>query len=382
MEPIIYRREDAVRMLCEAKADPTVPDKTGRCTPYSLAQVFPSIHQIFIETQREPDFPVGAKVILHSLTKVELNGSNGVVRGSMPSGRVEVELESGKCMSLKAENLKVLELCTACGGSTAKPQRCSGCLRVSYCSKECQNNHWKTHKSECKASTIAGSGASEPDFLVGKKVSLHSLAKVEMNGSRGVVQRALPSGRVEVELETGKSLSLKPENLKVLEACTACGGTATKPQKCSVCLRVSYCSKECQRSHWKTHKSECKAPAIAGSVAVNPAQRVLETQSEGKIPAECIVKVQVPLCDAGLAGFDATKGFSSSALRVYDKARSFDAFVYESEAAYPVLRDCVHKDGHKGKGSNKGLKAYFNARLGDDGKVYVDPSCVLPMQKW
>ena len=30
--------------------------------------------------------------------------------------------------------------------------------------------------------------------------------------------------------------------------------------KCSVCLKQGYCSKECQKKHWKQHKLECKKP--------------------------------------------------------------------------------------------------------------------------
>ena len=29
--------------------------------------------------------------------------------------------------------------------------------------------------------------------------------------------------------------------------------------KCSRCRKVCYCSRECQKAHWKEHKKECKA---------------------------------------------------------------------------------------------------------------------------
>ena len=29
-------------------------------------------------------------------------------------------------------------------------------------------------------------------------------------------------------------------------------------KKCSGCKKVHYCSAECQKTHWKTHKPECK----------------------------------------------------------------------------------------------------------------------------
>jgi ankyrin repeat protein len=47
-------------------------------------------------------------------------------------------------------------------------------------------------------------------------------------------------------------------------ACAACGAdgggvTATAFQRCARCKFVKYCSKECQRTHWRTHKASCVA---------------------------------------------------------------------------------------------------------------------------
>jgi hypothetical protein len=33
-----------------------------------------------------------------------------------------------------------------------------------------------------------------------------------------------------------------------------------KLQKCAKCKDISYCSKECQKTHWPKHKKECKTP--------------------------------------------------------------------------------------------------------------------------
>ena len=44
--------------------------------------------------------------------------------------------------------------------------------------------------------------------------------------------------------------------------CASCEAEALTLKKCSGCLTVSYCSLECQKSHWKTHKSICKAKQI------------------------------------------------------------------------------------------------------------------------
>lgn len=44
-----------------------------------------------------------------------------------------------------------------------------------------------------------------------------------------------------------------------LVPCAVCG-LETKPHFCGRCLKTSYCSAACQRTHWKgTHKKECKS---------------------------------------------------------------------------------------------------------------------------
>jgi hypothetical protein len=45
------------------------------------------------------------------------------------------------------------------------------------------------------------------------------------------------------------------------EGCTKCGkhrSAGVKLLKCSGCRTTLYCSVDCQKSHWKTHKSDCK----------------------------------------------------------------------------------------------------------------------------
>ena len=42
----------------------------------------------------------------------------------------------------------------------------------------------------------------------------------------------------------------------------SCGAEATK--RCTACGVVGYCSREHQKSHWKTHKAECKKKTTKG----------------------------------------------------------------------------------------------------------------------
>jgi mitochondrial splicing suppressor protein 51 len=49
--------------------------------------------------------------------------------------------------------------CNKCGKELERLQRCSQCASVYYCSRECQKDHWKTHKIEC--ATLANKRAQE-----------------------------------------------------------------------------------------------------------------------------------------------------------------------------------------------------------------------------
>jgi len=42
-----------------------------------------------------------------------------------------------------------------------------------------------------------------------------------------------------------------------MNSCKVCSKTDNNMQICSACKSVHYCSVNCQRSHWKVHKTEC-----------------------------------------------------------------------------------------------------------------------------
>ncbi len=44
---------------------------------------------------------------------------------------------------------------------------------------------------------------------------------------------------------------------KKLKECASCGIPLIKSKKCGVCLNVMYCSRECQKANWVTHKPNC-----------------------------------------------------------------------------------------------------------------------------
>eukprot|EP00873_Tetraselmis_striata_P036316 jgi/Tetstr1/456580/TSEL_043298.t1 len=106
----------------------------------------------------------GKRVVLHSLSRAELNGREGTCgRFCVQRGRYEVTLDSSTAgsepLGIKPANLKLVqrnklagEGCSHCGVLEGKLLRCTRCLRAQYCSKECQVAHYKGgHAAPCKA---------------------------------------------------------------------------------------------------------------------------------------------------------------------------------------------------------------------------------------
>ena len=73
---------------------------------------------------------------------------------------MEAEHEEIRFEELEAEIrleeilFKKYKICEKCGKNKfshpeIKFKKCSGCISVNYCSKECQKEHWKRHKEDC-----------------------------------------------------------------------------------------------------------------------------------------------------------------------------------------------------------------------------------------
>jgi hypothetical protein len=60
---------------------------------------------------------------------------------------------------------------------------------------------------------------------------------------------------LEAQMQTAKTNALR---------CTACGTTPTKLLACGRCHVPVYCSRKCQKTHWKAHKADCKLELVIG----------------------------------------------------------------------------------------------------------------------
>lgn len=66
--------------------------------------------------------------------------------------------------------MTTIETCQCCSKSDIKMSNCSACKAVTYCSKECQINDWKFHKTRC----FKAGGTCIQDYKTAVKIVLEN----------------------------------------------------------------------------------------------------------------------------------------------------------------------------------------------------------------
>lgn len=174
--------------------------------------------------------------------------------------------------------------------------------------------------------------------------------------------------------------------------CESCGTEQSGLRQCARCHTVRYCSVECQREHWPTHRPDCRAFSPSTTVTLKPQYydntaaystadfvRGLFGLSSGAKSAErpgtqvpssgnrrMIVKIQVPVS-------------STTGLLIYNRQRDFTCITHRNTGpeAYDTVTQIVRS---KGVGGTNGHKAYFAAELRGRDELVVKVSEVLAEQ--
>jgi hypothetical protein len=73
----------------------------------------------------------------------------------------------------------------------------------------------------------------------------------------------------EAVAEPASAAFIRHHAVRQQRACGAAACGAAAEQLCAGCRLVAYCSRECQRAHWRAHKPLCRARAVpAGQVSL------------------------------------------------------------------------------------------------------------------
>ncbi|XP_034299521.2 uncharacterized protein [Magallana gigas] len=186
-------------------------------------------------------------------------------------------------------DMNVTGECSFCGQWSTHLLRCSQCKEVYYCSRDCQRGHWREgHRERCKEETTYSEFTST-DAVCGfcsmktnqlkrcsgcKDVSYCSKECHKQDWSRGhknncemIANKERPSFQV-VSTEDNSSKDETTPVITDLERCSKCkiGGEL---KLCQRCKKQKYCSVECQKADWKSHKVSCLKKGQGNSMREN-----------------------------------------------------------------------------------------------------------------
>lgn len=128
--------------------------------------------------------------------------------------------------------LRVCGMCDTKESVSGEHAKCSSCALLYYCDAKCQKQHWKVHKPICAAIK-----------LLTKRNRRNKGHRCTCGATAGLVEGAEP------------------------------GAEEAPLLKCSKCNMQSYCSKDCQTTHWATHKPVCKLLRLRQKIEQEKADR-------------------------------------------------------------------------------------------------------------
>jgi len=91
------------------------------------------------------NFWITGVMILIKLKVIKQDKNNGWLEISLDD---KTYIDQTKPFAKPFKPRSFFNTCATCG-LVGKPDKCSGCGKVYYCSKECQKENWKAHKPDC-----------------------------------------------------------------------------------------------------------------------------------------------------------------------------------------------------------------------------------------
>ena len=193
------------------------------------------------------------------LSKTELNGSRGVVEGYfVENGRrvVRVTSDEGpeKAIKVKPANIRCTLPVARDGGGEVQDRSSVLSSAKQFRMVDVQDRMGTT-ALWCAMNTGTGNNGNETYDVVKFLVETHG-ASVHILGFGGESPLSL-SHRCSQDVQEVITVAASRPH------CGSCGATGNDMLVCARCKTQSYCTRQCQKIHWKLHKPECK-PAKSG----------------------------------------------------------------------------------------------------------------------
>jgi hypothetical protein len=224
-----YGRTNCVQLLLEGGADKEVKDNVGRAALMVAAQCghTDALRQLMDSgANKEARDSLGGTALMHAAS--DRNDHTDCVRLLIIGGanKEAKDKAGGTALRHAAEN-----------GNT----NCARLLMVAGANKEAKDKF---------GFTALDAAQRRGKHDVTRAIASFSEAKIDDMALMDSKRRAQFMGR----------------------ACHACFKTEANMLKCGLCLKAYYCTKECQKSHWRQHKATCdrgggEPPGSASSAA-------------------------------------------------------------------------------------------------------------------
>ena len=156
--------------------------------------------------------------------------------------------------STSSDNLRGPGKCGYCLKPSHQLRKCSRCLSVQYCSQDCQKKHWKEHKSICCKQPIP-SGEQNSSCSYCNTVSNQLKKCTVCHAAQYCNQDCQKKHWKEHKTICSKQTISSAEKTSL--SCSYCNTASNQLKTCTVCRAAQYCDKECQQKHWKEHKTVC-----------------------------------------------------------------------------------------------------------------------------
>ena len=170
--------------------------------------------------------------------------------------------------------------CHFCRKVSNNMRECTGCYKVQYCQKACQEKDWPDHKASCASAGLSNGGTQQQESRKSAEQLCSYCLKASSNLKKctkcGTVQYCNRSCQAEhwPKHRNACREAAKSESPHAADKCAYCMKSAWDDIKCSKCSMMQYCSFACRDKHWREHRALCshvheQRPAKSASCLVS-----------------------------------------------------------------------------------------------------------------